>query len=347
MEPHAAIPDHVPPDRVIDFDVYFPPRIEQGYFAAWTPLIDGPGMVWTPRNGGHWIATNGADIWALWSDAARLSSEVLTVPAGMGAVMRPIPLQQDQPEHVPFRSAVMKGFASKFIVALEPEVVAVARQLIDGIVPNGSCEFASEFAEILPISSPTSQLQQTQQDLLDKMLVGDPSTAGVKTVVPAGQTARAVMADQLRRQMAADYGLDYSARSVPEMIDSLKYNIFPNLFVYSSVGLPLLQLFRPDGDDHDRALFDQMVFRPKPTDGSHWEVAEPVIIEEGQSFTEVAGMDPFLAHVLDQDTDIMRWQREGMYASEKGAETLSIYQESRIRHFHETIDSYLADGDGR
>jgi len=195
--------------------------------------------------------------------------------------------------------------------------------------------------------SPTSQLQQTQQDLLDKMLVGDPSTAGVKTVVPEGQTARAVMAEQLRHQMAADYGLDYSARSVPEMIDSLKYNIFPNLFVYPSVGLPLLQLFRPDGDDHDRSIFDQMVFRPKPTDGSHWEVAEPVIIEEHQSFTDVAGMDPFLAHVLDQDTDIMRWQREGMYASEKGAETLSIYQESRIRHFQDTIDSYLADGEGR
>jgi len=150
--PAEVPPAHVPHDRVIDFDVYFPPRIEQGYFAAWTPLIDGPGMVWTPRNGGHWIATNGADIWALWSDAARLSSEVLTVPAGMGAVMRLIPLQQDPPEHMPFRSAVMKGFASKFIVALEPEVVAVARQLIDGLVPQGACEFASEFAEILPIN---------------------------------------------------------------------------------------------------------------------------------------------------------------------------------------------------
>jgi hypothetical protein len=54
-------------------------------------------------------------------------------------------------------------------------------------------------------------------------------------------------------------------------------------------------------------------------------------------------LDPFLAHVLDQDTNVMRWQREGMYASEKGAQTLSIYQESRIRHVHQTLDKYLQD----
>jgi phenylpropionate dioxygenase-like ring-hydroxylating dioxygenase large terminal subunit len=191
--------------------------------------------------------------------------------------------------------------------------------------------------------SPTSTLEQTQQDLLDKMLVGDRSAMAVKARVPEGKTARWVMAKQLREQMSKEFGLDYSKRSVPEMIDSLKYNVFPNLFIYPSVGLPLIQQFRPDGDDHDRCLFDQMVLRPKPTDGSSYQVAEVVRIEEHESYSVAKDMDPFLAHVLDQDTNIMRWQREGMYASEKGAETLSIYQESRIRHLHQTLDKYLND----
>lgn len=190
--------------------------------------------------------------------------------------------------------------------------------------------------------SPTSTLQRSEQELLDSMLVGDRSMVSERTLVPEGRSARWVMADQLRRQMARDYDLDFSDRSVPEMIDSLKYNVFPNLFVYPSVGLPLIQQFRPDGDDHDRCLFDQMVLRPKPADGSPYDVAEVICIDENQSYAEVEGMDPFLAHVLDQDTDIMRWQREGMYASEKGAETLSLYQESRIRHLHRTLDKYLA-----
>ena len=145
--------------------------------------------------------------------------------------------------------------------------------------------------------SPTSTLEQSQQDLLDKMLVGDRSAVAVKALVPEGKTARWVMAKQLREQMSQEFGLDYSNRSVPEMIDSLKYNVFPNLFIYPSVGLPLIQQFRPDGDDHDRCLFDQMVLRPKPTDGSSYEVAEVVRIEEHESYSVAKDMDPFLAHV--------------------------------------------------
>jgi cytochrome P450 len=153
MSQPVSVPTHVPRDRVIDFDVYFPSAVEHDYFAAWQALRrdHGPEMLWTTHNGGHWIPTNGETIRSLWADTARLSNEVLTVPAGVGKAMRFIPLQQDPPEHTPFRSAVTKGFAAKFIVALEPSVTAVARELIDTIVTRGECEFVTEFAEILPI----------------------------------------------------------------------------------------------------------------------------------------------------------------------------------------------------
>ena len=66
-------------------------------------------------------------------------------------------------------------------------------------------------------------------------------------------------------------------------------------------------------------------------------------IAEDEEFASLESMDPFLASVLDQDTDIMRAQREGMYASGKGAQTLSTYQESRIRHFHHTLGEYMKE----
>ena len=72
--------------------------------------------------------------------------------------------------------------------------------------------------------------------------------------------------------------------------------------------------------------------------GQTYQVAEVVQIGEDESYATATSLDPYLASVLDQDTNIMRWQREGMYASEKGAQTLSIYQESRIRHMHQTLD---------
>lgn len=146
-------PSHVPADRIVDFDIFNPPGVEQDYFAAWQSLVraDGPGIVWTSANGGHWIATRGEIVRTLWADNQRLSSEVLAVTPGLGEVMRFIPLQQDQPEHQPFRMAGMKGFASRFIVALEPKVTQVARELIDGLVARGGCDFTEDFAEILPL----------------------------------------------------------------------------------------------------------------------------------------------------------------------------------------------------
>lgn len=189
--------------------------------------------------------------------------------------------------------------------------------------------------------SPTSTVAMSQQALLDSMLVGDGSIVGERTLVPEGKTARWVMAEQVKAQMLADYGLDYSKFSVPEMIDSLKYNVFPNVAFYPAPGLALIQLFRPDGHDPDKSIFDQMVLRPKPANNGAFDVAELIEIGEDEAFASVEGMDPFLASVLDQDTDIMRWQREGMYASHKGAATLSIYQESRLRHVQDTLDKYL------
>jgi cytochrome P450 len=154
MSETAVRPAHVPVDRVVDFDIFNPPGVEQDYFAAWQTLQRPgvPGLIWTPRNGGHWIATSGEYVRNLWADAERLSSEVLAVTPGLGEVMRFIPLQLDPPEHNPYRNAVMKGFASRFVVALEPKVKAVASELIDDVIGRGECEFVGDFAEVMPVN---------------------------------------------------------------------------------------------------------------------------------------------------------------------------------------------------
>jgi Ring hydroxylating alpha subunit (catalytic domain) len=46
--------------------------------------------------------------------------------------------------------------------------------------------------------------------------------------------------------------------------------------------------------------------------------------------------------VADQDTDNLRRIQKGLKASRKPGVTLARYQESRIRHFHATLDAYLA-----
>lgn len=148
----AAVPAHVPDSRVVDFDIFNPPGVKTDYFAAWTALLDGPGLVWTTANGGHWIGARGDVVRQLWGDAERLSSECLAVTPGLGEVMQFIPLQSDGEAHKAYRNPVVKGFASRYIAALEPSVEAVARDLIAGLRGRGECEFVSDFAEILPLN---------------------------------------------------------------------------------------------------------------------------------------------------------------------------------------------------
>jgi hypothetical protein len=48
------------------------------------------------------------------------------------------------------------------------------------------------------------------------------------------------------------------------------------------------------------------------------------------------------AMVADQDTDNLRRIQKGLRTSRKPGVTLARYQESRIRHYHETLDAYMA-----
>lgn len=147
----VSCPANVPADRLVEFDVYAPPGSESDYFAAWATLRGKHRLVWTSANGGHWIATDGELTRQIWKDAETFSNEALAVTPGLGEVMRFIPLQQDAPEHKPFRTAVMKGFGNSHVMAMEPVIRAVTRDLVAQLRPRGGCEFMQEFAEIVPI----------------------------------------------------------------------------------------------------------------------------------------------------------------------------------------------------
>jgi hypothetical protein len=59
------------------------------------------------------------------------------------------------------------------------------------------------------------------------------------------------------------------------------------------------------------------------------------------SYTTVAGFNPGLAYIYDQDTGNLRRQRDGVKAARKRGQTLGNYQEVRIRRLHLTLDKYL------
>ncbi|GGC18058.1 cytochrome P450 [Novosphingobium marinum] len=214
----AGIPAHVPSDRVVDFDIFAPPGVEEDYWAAWKSLRGPHGIVWTTANGGHWIATDGAITRDLWADAERLSSESLAVTPGLGEVMDFIPLQQDPPEHKPFRMAVMKGFANQYVTAMEPLVREVSSELAEGLAPKGGCEFMSEFAEILPIHVFLTLIGVPTEDRTKLRPLGQQLTRpdGSMTVVELRDAADAYLEPYVRARLE-NPGTDLFSRilSVP------------------------------------------------------------------------------------------------------------------------------------
>ena len=192
------------------------------------------------------------------------------------------------------------------------------------------------------VSSPSLDQPLAEQELLARSRPGDPTTSATDHAeLGEGKTARIVMAAETRKRFAEDYGIDLSEHSDAEVIDSLKYNVFPNLMFSAGAAIHQLSIFRPIGRDPNRATIDRMVFLPVPKDGARPPPAEIFTIEEDESWSIAPGIPPFSGHVLDQDTSIMRFQQEGMHASAKGAQTLSSYQESRVRWLHETLEKYL------
>ena len=149
----TPVPAHVPPSRVVDFDVYHPAGIEDGYHQAWMRLhAEGvPDLVWTPRNGGHWIATRGHMIHQFLNEPEHFSARVMIVPKEAGMEHKLVPMNMDPPEHGPYRRVLNKGLGPREIRNIEGDIRSAAAALIDKFAADGRVDFCAEYANIFPL----------------------------------------------------------------------------------------------------------------------------------------------------------------------------------------------------
>ena len=204
-------------------------------------------------------------------------------------------------------------------------------------------EHVDRFISPLGVVSPHLYGKVSEQDILDQFTLGDSSAMGdTKLTLKEGSSARAVMAEMFRGMFEKATNADLSKVSDSELLDCFSYTVFPNTFLFPGISLPMVYRFRPDKHDHRKCLYEVLFLRPVPKDGARPMPAEPVRLEDHQSFTEAAGMDPGFGAILDQDTDNLVLQQEGLEASAKGGLTLGNYQEIRIRHFERAVDKYVS-----
>ncbi len=151
----ARIPDNVPADRVIDFDMFNPFTRETDFHKAWVGLrMDTPqDLVWTPHNEGHWLALSPDLIAQVFGDAERFSSRIVMVPKSTAGETYSnfIPLSLPPTTHRPYRKLLNDKLYSAAINPSEPDVRALCAELIDAFADKKRCDFVTEFAQQLPL----------------------------------------------------------------------------------------------------------------------------------------------------------------------------------------------------
>ncbi|MFD1611516.1 SRPBCC family protein [Sphingomonas tabacisoli] len=203
-------------------------------------------------------------------------------------------------------------------------------------------EHVNRFISPLGVCSPHLDGQYSEQDILDQFTVGDGTMLSADRPQVGEGTARQAMADMFRTVFEQATNSDLSATSDSEILDCFSYTVFPNCYLFPGISLPMVYRFRPDPRDHRRCIYEVLFLRPVPKDGERPFPAPVTVLDDAQSFAEAEGMDPGFGKILDQDTDNLFLQQEGLEASAKRGLTLGDYQEIRIRHFEHAVDRYMA-----
>lgn len=180
----------------------------------------------------------------------------------------------------------------------------------------------------------------TQSTMPAKNTFVDTETGQLKAV--ENVTAHEVLADLMRSTFKEKIGFDASGLTDCEVVDGIGYNVFPNLQPWFGVSVPFVFRSRPYGDDPHKCVLDIMLLFPVP-DGMEKPPSCPIHwLEPEDSWLEAPEIGEPLCIAMDQDEANWGPMMKGMRTATKPGLTLVNYQESRIRHYNQTLDWYLA-----
>lgn len=159
-----------------------------------------------------------------------------------------------------------------------------------------------------------------------------------------GQNARDYIGELNRQMFGAAAGADLSQATLAELQDAILYSVFPNTQIWAGYFGNIVYRFIPDGDDHEHCLFDVRLLGRHPPDQPRPPAPPVHRLGDDEPFSNAPELGA-LGVVFDQDMRNLPNMMKGLKASKSGRTSLAHYQESRIRHHHQTLDTYLAAGD--
>jgi nitrite reductase/ring-hydroxylating ferredoxin subunit len=186
------------------------------------------------------------------------------------------------------------------------------------------------------VASPHLGELVSEQDIFDSFVgrkAGEPPVIELSD----GQTARRLVADKVRARLSRTAGREIDCTD-SEALDAIQYQVFPNFVPWGGWN-QINYRFRPNGNDPETSILDVMMLSPFP-EGARPPTARPIVLGFDDRWTDVAELGR-LGVIFEQDMVNLGPVQRGLHASVKPGVTLGRYQESRIRHYHRTLQSYL------
>jgi phenylpropionate dioxygenase-like ring-hydroxylating dioxygenase large terminal subunit len=161
-----------------------------------------------------------------------------------------------------------------------------------------------------------------------------------EVTIEPGSNARKVLGERVRASLRARTGRDHSDVTDAELLDGIEYFLFPNFMPWAGLLTAFAYRFRPDGHDPDSCVIDIMVLEPVPAGDERPAAPATRHLGPDESWSDAPELGVF-GRVFNQDGSTFGRVQRGLRASVRPTTTLGRYQESRIRHFHATLDAYL------
>ena len=158
--------------------------------------------------------------------------------------------------------------------------------------------------------------------------------------VPDGSTARKTLAQAARRSLGSVMDPAYvDSLTDAELVDSYYMTVFPNMHPWGGFN-QITYRFRPNGDDHRSCIME--VFLLSPFQGRRPPPAAERKLGPDEPWRGAVDELGSLARVFDQDEFNLEAVQKGLRTTRKSGVTFSVYQESKIRHFHHLLDRWLS-----
>ncbi|HEY1968200.1 MAG TPA: cytochrome P450 [Pseudonocardia sp.] len=133
----------------VEFD-HHSPDIAPDPYPAYAKLRARCPVAWSEAYGGFWVLSDYASVYAASQDdeSFRSAPTIALPPQPYG--IRNVPIDTDSPETEQFRRILLAAYSPAAVKRLEPEMVALADELIDAFIAEGRCDLVRDYAMPLP-----------------------------------------------------------------------------------------------------------------------------------------------------------------------------------------------------